>query len=348
MAKSLTPFRKAQTEPDAPDAPDSALLDELKRRKARIRAELSDSAEPSTRPQPSGWRSNSPSDFEVFKKDCSAVINGAQAHYDFFSNRVKTSPVEISEISAEIENIDKSYQAQFEKLSKRGYYISSPNTKSPIDRAYQNAYNKWRLTYKRLLALIDQAKKQSSEIPEKPLGLDERLNELEAFAKEHAGEGVANFARQLFPELTPDVATLKAEAAAQGEVIEKAGTATSSDHFDDAGKSGPQPLRWQDRVERSRGQDPIPFLREQYAAELEQGITIGQLRMMDDLLGRAVERWAQKNPLPADLKLDMRTRQQRNNDELREVEQARLEGRNLSFTEREAKRLREAERRREK
>lgn len=166
------------------------------------------------------------------------------------------------------------------------------------------------------------------------LSLEERVEQLNAHIRRHPGQEMTlGFLSTLFPELRI--------------VDPKQSTASGREHVDLPMLKG-QNMRWTERVGKVRGQDPIPFLREQYAVELEIGMTIGQLRMRDDLLGRAVERWAQKHPLPDDLKLDMRTRQQRNDDDLRQVEQARLEGQEVSFSEREEKRLKQAERRRSK
>lgn len=106
--------------------------------------------------------------------------------------------------------------------------------------------------------------------------------------------------------------------------------------------------RWADRADKSRGQDPTPFLREHYAAELtrEAGMSIGELGARDEALAKSVMRWVTKYGLPIDLNLDMRTREQRNDDTLQEIERAKITGRLPTFTEREEKRIREAGRRR--
>lgn len=171
--------------------------------------------------------------------------------------------------------------------------------------------------------------------------VQENLRRIDEFAKANPGKPVSNLVLELFPQLrgsmsAPEAGFAKASSSKQPSGLEGG----SRQH------NPKTPALWADRVSRSRNQDPIPFLREQYAKELEVGMSIGQLRMLDDLLGRAVERWAKQHALPDDLNLDMRTRKQRNDEELQQLEQARSEGQVPSFSEREEKRLRAAERRR--
>lgn len=177
-----------------------------------------------------------------------------------------------------------------------------------------------------------------------PKFVQKKLSIIDDFAEANPGKPVSNLILEQFPELRnltsdPEVGLPSASHTRRVMEREGSGSAQGASHT---------PTLWADRVSRSRNQDPIPFLRANYSEELEEGISIGQLKMRDELLGKAIERWAKKHPLPADLNLDMRTRQERNNDALLEVELARKEGRPLSFSDKEEKRIKQAEYRRSK
>ncbi len=163
------------------------------------------------------------------------------------------------------------------------------------------------------------------------VSVDERLSRLESYAKQFSGEGVAEYARLLFPELSAN--------ARQGDAsLVPAALPTSA------------PATW--KADKQPGETPPDFIKRVYGPWLGNGLTKAALRHLDEPLYRSLYKWLSnpKNELPADLDLPTKAEGiSRRIDELRSESPdagfAKVMG---DFTLREAERIRSAIRRRER
>jgi len=107
-----------------------------------------------------------------------------------------------------------------------------------------------------------------------------RLARLEEFAIEHAGQGVADFARRLFPELH------KQYSATREAPMEMPAVA---------------PELWTGA--RGNPETPVDFIRRAYRPWLGNGLTRAHIRDLDPSLSTALDNWLRKNDMPGDLDL---------------------------------------------
>jgi hypothetical protein len=132
----------------------------------------------------------------------------------------------------------------------------------------------------------DNKAKQSSGEPISPTSepksfssIVERLSMLEAFAKQHEGKGVADYARSLFPEL------LQIERAA----LKMSALPTVA------------PATW--KADKQDGETPPAFVKRVYGEWLGKGFTRATLRHLDPPLAQAMTNWLRHNEMPADVDL---------------------------------------------
>jgi len=110
-----------------------------------------------------------------------------------------------------------------------------------------------------------------------------RLSELEHYANEYRGFGLATFALELFPELK-DLAQKHSHSSSSTPPI-----------------PSEAPIKWKDR---EPGETPPDFVRRAYAPWLEGGLSKRVLRSLDPTLVTELNKWVRDgNAMPADVKI---------------------------------------------
>jgi hypothetical protein len=144
----------------------------------------------------------------------------------------------------------------------------------------------------------------------------QRLIDLEEFAKNSNGEGVATFAMSLFPELK-ELAAAEDNSLSRVNLKEGArGDLLSADNSLFSQRLERAPLSWNES--RLPAETPPNFIRRVYDNWLGKGLDRAHIRSLDPSLSQALDNWLRKNPMPEDI--DLPTRKQNNDRRLASIE----------------------------
>ena len=165
---------------------------------------------------------------------------------------------------------------------------------------------------------------KNSQFSNESIPIRDRLMLLEAYAKRHSGEGVAEYANLLFPELDSLDRSIGGTSLLPKE----------------------PPATW--RADKLDNETPPDFIRRFYEPWLGKGLDRAHIRNLDRPLYQALDNWLRNHEMPADV--DLPTRKEQNSRWVQRIEKeglaAVLPDGSAEHVLREARRLRSIQQRR--
>lgn len=182
-----------------------------------------------------------------------------------------------------------------------------------LNEAEQNKSFKSRLHASFLLKYSSISEKEQSENEaaasnEKTPSVSQRLAELQKFADNFQGKGVADYVREHFPEIAALEALELTSILPHGSAIADGSTANGADAKSEIASPIPAPpfpseapVKWKDR---EPGETAPDFTRRVYGPWLEGGISKRALRKLDAALVNELNTWVRNgNEMPTDIQL---------------------------------------------